>query len=62
MHICGHGLYGVCSYIAERTRVVCVERAQANTTLQTLNLWSNKVGNDGAKSLAEALKVSERAV
>ena len=39
--------------------VACEKHYKANTTLKSLNLTSNHVGNEGAAALAEAVKVAD---
>ena len=31
---------------------------EANSSLTTLSIWHNKIGNDGAKAMADALKAT----
>ncbi|KAG0097773.1 hypothetical protein BGZ93_002021, partial [Podila epicladia] len=35
-----------------------VETLKTNSTLTTLNLWSNSIGDNGAQALADALKTN----
>jgi hypothetical protein len=38
-------------------RVFSIDFLQKNTSLQKLDLWDNKIGDEGASAIAEALKV-----
>ena len=45
--------------VAHVFRLVVASISQDNTSLKELDLWGNEIGDEGAKALAEMLKVSQ---